>query len=475
VTPVLPIWGSAPAAPATPGESTPPANSLREEGASSFQDLVRRSCGPARTVEAKEEEAAAAAAAEAAAANAMPQLPAAQLPLPYDWSAIDLTAAPAPAVVPESGGVAPAVLPESGGVAPAVLLESNRAAPAGTAANLIPVATIDPATGLPVPLAALAGGDSGAGLDPGAAADSALSDASPATKDATPATSEPAPDPVAAAGPVELPVAAAARVAVPAPAPNGKLAAETPRGALRNAVAVAAVRAATASLAPAEAGDAEVQPVPVPSLDRTPAPVPSMPRGGRPSREPVDEVLPPAAQAALDALRPGGDAAMAIQDASGMLHREVTAGFEPRALAPHAPSMVAAQQRVAAEMAALVRVGGGTADIELSPPELGRLRLRLSVRNRVLEGSIVVENAAVKQVLETNMDRLQVALERQGLVFERLDVRLHDSHRGHEREDAPASAPKRESRDEGGSGGSGHGGRESAPRGAGSGLVDYWL
>jgi len=367
------------------------------------------------------------------------------------------------------------VLPESGGATPAVLPESNRAAPAGTAANPIPVATIDPATGLPVPLAALAEGDSGAGLDPGAAADSALSDAAPATKDATPATSEPAPDPVAAAGPAELPVAAVARVAVPVPAPNPKLAAETPRGALRNAVAVAAVRAATASLAPAEAGDTEVQPVSVPSLDRMPAPVPSMPRGGRPSREPVDEVLPPAAQAALDALRPGGDAAMAIQDASGMLHREVTAGSEPRALAPHAPSMVAAQQRVAAEMAALVRVGGGTADIELSPPELGRLRLRLSVRNRVLEGSIVVENAAVKQVLETNMDRLQVSLERQGLVFERLDVRLQDSHRGHEREDAPASAPKRESRDEGGSGGSGHGGRESAPRGAGSGLVDYWL
>lgn len=198
-------------------------------------------------------------------------------------------------------------------------------------------------------------------------------------------------------------------------------------------------------------------------------------RGARAPQDDVPSRLAPGAQSALDALHASNGDPLAAHHAGAMLHREVLAAREAPGLAPHAPALIAAHQRVEAEMAALVRAGGGTAELELSPPELGRLRLRLSVRNRVVQGSVVVENAAVKQVLEANLDRLQGSLERQGLVFERLDVRLQDSSRGRQHEEAPARPPHRETRDDGRPAGSGDGGGEPEPRRTGSGLVDYWL
>ncbi len=164
--------------------------------------------------------------------------------------------------------------------------------------------------------------------------------------------------------------------------------------------------------------------------------------------------------------------ALAMANTSGPAEMQ----FQPEARVhtAQAPEMNAAQERVAAEMAALVRIGGGEARLDLEPPDLGKLRLRLAVRNRVVEGSITVENPAVKAALEANMQGLVVALERSGFNLERMDIRLADSRRGHDRRENKRdsdAAPKKEP----GAGDAPATARASGRPGAGSGLVDYWF
>jgi hypothetical protein len=192
----------------------------------------------------------------------------------------------------------------------------------------------------------------------------------------------------------------------------------------------------------------------------------------RTNSDPI-EPPPSAASRGLAASAPP-EARIALGMAAANSPREMQFQADPHVAASQAPEMIATQQRIAAEMAALVRAGGGEARLDLEPAELGKLRLRLTVRNRVVEGSITVENPAVKAALEANMQGLVVALERSGLSFERMDIRLLDSRRGQDRRE-----PKRDSetapRDETGTGEAPATARASGRRGPGSGLVDYWF
>lgn len=459
--PVLPVWGPAPAAPQSPVEIAPQATGLQgaeleSAEAGSFRDLVRRSLGGGAPAEIEPDAGVEDAAAEAAAASLMPPLVIAPAAPAFEWTVVE--------AAPDPGMPAAQTAPVAGD---------------GTVASSMPFDAAVPESAAPAP----EGDDS----IPGA----------PVVDEAAGEPSEPATAPSArAAVPVEAPrgldvempqawrgaaaPSAVARPGTPAPAPGEGEGAEpvdapppleqAPRGARGSA------RGFDLGASPDRGEDpgaaAQVRRAAAPAA-HVPAALAAVRNGGA-----VADGEPAAASASpvLDLLRPGQDAAVAMQHAARLPAGDVAPVRESRGPGAHAPSMIAAQERVAAEMAALVRAGGGHAEIELSPPELGRLRLRLAVRNRVVEGSIEVENAAVKQVLENSMDRLQVSLERQGLTFERLDVRLQDSHRGHGRDEEPAQPPKRETRDDdGGQAGPRNGNREPGPRGTGSGLVDYWL
>ena len=191
----------------------------------------------------------------------------------------------------------------------------------------------------------------------------------------------------------------------------------------------------------------------------------------RSSSDPLEPFAGDASRGPANGSQPEMRFALGLAGANGP--KEMQFQPEARVHTAQVPEMIATQERIAAEMATLVRAGGGEARLDLEPAELGKLRLRLTVRNRVVEGSITVENPAVKAALEANMQGLVVALERSGLSFERMDVRLVDSRRGQERRenkrDSEAS-PKGEP----GTGEAPATTRAAGRRGAGSGLVDYW-
>jgi flagellar hook-length control protein FliK len=136
-------------------------------------------------------------------------------------------------------------------------------------------------------------------------------------------------------------------------------------------------------------------------------------------------------------------------------------------------ALAAIQEQIVHGLARLVRVGNHAAEIQLDPPELGKVRLRLEVRDRVVTGSIEVEKASVLTALQAGMHSLVGALEKAGIRCDHMDVQLLDPRREQERRDSPR--PGNEDRDEPGDE-LDSGAPAPAPRArAGHGLVDYWL
>lgn len=141
------------------------------------------------------------------------------------------------------------------------------------------------------------------------------------------------------------------------------------------------------------------------------------------------------------------------------------------ALQPPVP--VAASVQVGEEIVHMAQIGRQRAEIELDPPELGRVRLRLEVRDRTLTGTIQVERAGVFNALQTELPALMGALDKAGIQCKHLDIQLLDPRRGQERRDPrhPDAQAEDETADERAAAGT-----SATPRPrSGTGLVDYWL
>jgi flagellar hook-length control protein FliK len=65
---------------------------------------------------------------------------------------------------------------------------------------------------------------------------------------------------------------------------------------------------------------------------------------------------------------------------------------------------------------------GGTLQIRLSPPELGAMRLELSVKEGVMTASLETENASARRVLLEHLPALRDRLAEQNIRIERFDV-----------------------------------------------------
>jgi flagellar hook-length control protein FliK len=65
---------------------------------------------------------------------------------------------------------------------------------------------------------------------------------------------------------------------------------------------------------------------------------------------------------------------------------------------------------------------GGTLQIRLSPPELGAMRLELSVKDGVMTASLETENASARRVLLEHLPALRDRLAEQNIRIERFDV-----------------------------------------------------
>lgn len=70
----------------------------------------------------------------------------------------------------------------------------------------------------------------------------------------------------------------------------------------------------------------------------------------------------------------------------------------------------------------ILRDGGGEIRLVLRPESLGSVRIRMNLVDNGIEGRIIVDNAAVKQVLDSSLDALARALTAQGFQTASLEV-----------------------------------------------------
>jgi hypothetical protein len=81
----------------------------------------------------------------------------------------------------------------------------------------------------------------------------------------------------------------------------------------------------------------------------------------------------------------------------------------------------------------LANEGGGTARIQLHPPQLGGLEIRIAVNDRSVRVSLVADRTAVADLLHHHLPGLRHALQLQGLAVDRVEVAHH--HGGELRSD----------------------------------------
>ncbi|HEY3392267.1 MAG TPA: flagellar hook-length control protein FliK [Lacipirellulaceae bacterium] len=73
---------------------------------------------------------------------------------------------------------------------------------------------------------------------------------------------------------------------------------------------------------------------------------------------------------------------------------------------------------------------GGTVQLRLSPPELGSLRLELSMQNGVMTAAVETETPAARQVLLDHFPALRERLAEQNIRIERFDVEVRQENSG---------------------------------------------
>jgi flagellar hook-length control protein FliK len=91
----------------------------------------------------------------------------------------------------------------------------------------------------------------------------------------------------------------------------------------------------------------------------------------------------------------------------------------------------------------IVRDGGGEIRLVLKPESLGSVRIRMNVVDKLIEGRIIVDNPAVKQVVEGNIDALRTALAAEGFQTGALSVSVGQQNADNQRQQAGEPAALR--------------------------------
>lgn len=151
---------------------------------------------------------------------------------------------------------------------------------------------------------------------------------------------------------------------------------------------------------------------------------------------PADDAGPPMPLKAVIArvikqTSPGPRITETAADADGLVpqapERAVVKQAAARAAEPEAAGGLARRQfEVIAGIARDIAIRNTNSDVEmrmaLSPPNLGRVKLKLRVEEGVLSGSLVTETAATRHVLQQQLHELREALAGQGLQLGSFDV-----------------------------------------------------
>lgn len=82
--------------------------------------------------------------------------------------------------------------------------------------------------------------------------------------------------------------------------------------------------------------------------------------------------------------------------------------------------------QVVRSIAALTRNGVSEMRLQLQPGDLGEIELRVRAVDGMIRGEVMVQHAEVKNLLDSQIERLRAALEAQGLRLEGLEVGVSD-------------------------------------------------
>ena len=78
--------------------------------------------------------------------------------------------------------------------------------------------------------------------------------------------------------------------------------------------------------------------------------------------------------------------------------------------------------KIADKMMIMIRTGEYKSRLQITPPELGKLDIDLTVKNGHIHASLSTENVLVKEVIESNLNQLKQQLNNQGLTVDSFDV-----------------------------------------------------
>ncbi|MEE9543237.1 MAG: flagellar hook-length control protein FliK, partial [Thermodesulfobacteriota bacterium] len=81
-------------------------------------------------------------------------------------------------------------------------------------------------------------------------------------------------------------------------------------------------------------------------------------------------------------------------------------------------------RQVSGKVAITFKNNIGKATLTLNPPELGRLKVEIAVKNNSVKATIATENVLVKDALESNLPLLREALQAQGLTVDEVSIML---------------------------------------------------
>jgi flagellar hook-length control protein FliK len=137
--------------------------------------------------------------------------------------------------------------------------------------------------------------------------------------------------------------------------------------------------------------------------------------------------------------------ATATAVAPGLAHTPTAAATAPAVSTPEAAPPAPApppSEQLAAVIRPLPRGANGSYQvrIELRPPELGRVDLRVEMRDGVLHASIHTEHAHTADLVRSALDELRARLDADGLEAGRLTVDARGAGTSHDHHDAPAPA-----------------------------------
>jgi flagellar hook-length control protein FliK len=150
----------------------------------------------------------------------------------------------------------------------------------------------------------------------------------------------------------------------------------------------------------------------------------------------------PAAEKPASGAFPAPASAAELRQGSPSAH----GGGAPRSLTLQTP-LERLREMAGSELARsagiILRNGGGEIRLVLKPESLGSVRVRLNLSDNVIDGKIIVDNPAVKHVLEGSLDSLTRALSAEGFQTASLSVSVGGGGADSRREERDAPAVRR--------------------------------